>query len=76
MGQMVNVDSRKIWEQVQANHRKLDSCKYHEFVTDITPQKPYDKKWQCKNCLGEVGDIYKRWYEKGIEHGVRRERFK
>ena len=55
----------EIQEQVKANHAKLDSCSYHDFSKDITPDQTFCKKYQCVNCGGTVDSIAKNWYEKG-----------
>jgi len=61
-------EAKKLFEQVQANRRKLDSCKLHKFSIDKTPNKKYDKKDECENCGGEVDSVRKMWYETGYEH--------
>lgn len=57
-----------IFDQVQANNRKLEACVYHEFeqsqktsmLRSITHQK-----YVCKNCGGEVSHQQWRWHEIG-----------
>lgn len=58
------VDS--LWKQVQENHRKLETCMKHDFSIDITPQRPYNKRWMCSHCHGEVDTSAKSWYEQGL----------
>lgn len=57
----------KIWEFVKENHKKLNSCKLHEFE-DITPNRPLDKKYKCKNCGGELDSINVSYYNLGRKH--------
>ncbi len=72
----MNIDAKKIFEEVKENHRKLDSCSLHDFSIDITPSKPYMKKFRCTNCSGEVDLTTKSWYEKGLQHGQDALRYK
>lgn len=58
----------EILEQIMENFRKLESCDNHLFSIDTTPNKKFNKRWQCINCKGEVDTIAKSWYDKGREH--------
>ena len=55
-----------IWQEVKANHAKLEACSRHQFE----PLQPGQilTKYRCTACLGEVDAIAKSWYEKGLEH--------
>jgi hypothetical protein len=57
----------KIFNEVKENHRKLDSCKSHNFSTEIQGLFARNK-YQCSNCNGTVDWQTKHWYEKGREH--------
>lgn len=59
----------ELFKEIQENSNKLQSCEYHQFV-DITPERTFAKKYQCKNCKGTLGAINKCWYEKGLQHGI------
>lgn len=62
----------EIWEGVQANHAKLNSCTLHDFSIDMNPDKTWGKRYQCTNCGGHVDAVTKGWYEKGLEHAKAR----
>jgi hypothetical protein len=60
---------KKLWEEAQANQRRLIECKGpHEFV-DLTPNKKIGKSFRCSLCNGEANgtDVY--WYKMGLKHG-------
>ena len=58
----------KIWEEVKENHKKLNNCNLHYFI-DITPEKPFGKKYRCKNCKGVLDGINVSYYNLGLKHG-------
>ena len=60
--------AERIMAEVRENIRKLDSCILHDFSIDLTPGRPWGKKWQCSKCGGEVDCTKKQWYELGIKH--------
>ena len=61
----------EVWEEVKANHARLDSCiGPHEF-TPIDPDKVVGRRYVCGLCKGEVDSIDRSWYEKGLEHARR-----
>ena len=37
----------KILEDIQANHKRLDSCKLHNFNKDLEPERTLTKHWMC-----------------------------
>lgn len=57
-----------IWDEVKANHARLDACRLHNFAIDTTPDRPLGKKWKCTACGGVVDEIRKQWYERGLAH--------
>lgn len=59
----------EILKQVKENFRKLESCNNHDFSIDLTPDKKFNKKYQCTNCGGSIDWLNKSWYEKGKSHG-------
>ncbi len=64
-------DSRRIWEEVKANHAKLDGCAAHEFrPVPKYPNKPEHplKDFQCLRCGGRIDAIAHGWYQRGLEH--------
>ena len=58
----------KIWEDVKENHKKLNSCTIHDFK-DITPDRPFGKKYKCMNCGAELDGINVSYYNLGLKHG-------
>ena len=57
---------RKIWVDVKANHKLLDSCSKHQFQPHESSNM--SRRFECKNCKGVVGLVEKSWYEKGLNH--------
>lgn len=55
-----------IWNDVKANHAKLNACPSHDFDQ---PQ-PGQRQRKCKACGGTVGMLEARWYELGLRHGA------
>ena len=59
---------KTLMQQVQENHRKLESCSYHEFeqsgqtsmLRSLTHQK-----YICRHCGGEIDYQRWRWHELG-----------
>jgi len=52
---------RQIFEQVKANHAKLNACPFHDFAPLGGPRKRY----RCQNCGGEVDFHAYHWHEQG-----------
>lgn len=65
-------EQKKIFEKIQENHRKLNSCNSHNFIIEIPGRTKYDTKYQCSNCQGIVDSNEKKWYELGRLHGERK----
>lgn len=65
---MNKLDGYQIFEEVKANHKKLESCQKHSFNIDLEPDRRVGKRWRCSSCGGEVGIMEKSWYEKGLKH--------
>jgi hypothetical protein len=59
---------REIWDNVQANRRKLDNCGFHEFVRK---DNRGTRNYVCKNCGGEVDAGFVIAYKQGVGHGHR-----
>lgn len=59
----------KIWEKVQENKKRLESCCVpHEFkpVDDSTPASRV-RRQVCIHCGGEVDAVNAIWYRQGLE---------
>lgn len=67
-GPKLGFDTNKIWQEVQANKTKRESCAGHDFVCNDTPIK-LGSKWTCSkcNCVERGDSIY--WYLQGVKHG-------
>jgi len=62
---------REIWATVKENHKLLDGCSFHIFKTIDDPG--LSRRFMCENCKGTVSEGQKIWYEKGIEHILKRD---
>lgn len=62
----------KILEDIKENHRKLDSCGYHQFIIPIKGRTSFDTKYKCPYCEGIVSAQEKKWYELGRLHEERK----
>jgi hypothetical protein len=62
----------KIWEEVKANHAKLEQCKGHDFSRPYKQRGELVTDWMCSKCGGHVDTSHKRWYELGLKHGLSR----
>ena len=56
---------KQLWEEVKANHARLDLCNYHEFERIGTDMPT---RFKCKYCQGEIDGINYNWYMKGMTH--------
>lgn len=60
---------KQIWENVKANHKRLDECEGpHEFEL-VGEDRPLKSKYRCRKCKGELDRINHGWYQRGLEHG-------
>lgn len=59
---------RQLLEEIRANRLKLESCKLHDFSVDVTPDQPFNKRFQCTHCGGHVSINEKIYYELGLKH--------
>jgi hypothetical protein len=62
---------KEIFAEVQANHKRLDSCiGPHEFnPIEDDNSNSLTKKYLCTRCEGIVDFIAFSWYTKGLKHG-------
>lgn len=69
----LSAESRKLWEEVKANHARLSACEGpHDWEVD--PSDTYHKldslkKRRCKKCGGVMDSIHALIYSQGVEHG-------
>ena len=61
----------EVWEEVKANHAKLDACDGPHVFEPIDAKKVVGRRYRCGLCKGEVDAINRSWYEKGLEHARR-----
>jgi hypothetical protein len=60
----------QIWEEVQANHKRLDECEGpHDFSIKKDPDRKIGSDWICTKCGGRISAPNKTWYERGLAHG-------
>jgi hypothetical protein len=60
---------REIFAEVQANHKRLDSCiGPHDFKV-ISSSNSMQQKYQCTKCQGILDFVSHSWYVKGLMHG-------
>jgi hypothetical protein len=65
---ITKAESKAIWEQVKANHARLETCVGPHDFQDITPDKPLAKRYRCSKCNGEAEGTNVHWYERGLKH--------
>ena len=58
--------------EVRANQSRLDACTSHDFVDVGTPAFSA-RRFMCRHCGGWTDSHAFYWYQKGLEHGRRRE---
>lgn len=58
-----------VLDAIIGNSDILKACSRHSFDIDLNKERVAGKRWKCSNCGGEVDEIKKSWYEKGLEHG-------
>ncbi|KKN18695.1 hypothetical protein LCGC14_0953110 [marine sediment metagenome] len=59
----------RIFEEVKANHAKLDACDGHDFepcerIGELV------RSYKCMRCFGVLDAVNRRWYECGRVHGA------
>jgi hypothetical protein len=57
-----------IWEEVKANHARLDACPRHDFP-EPEPMA-LSTRYECRNCRGWTDGSSVRWYRLGLQHGA------
>lgn len=62
---ITKTDVSQIWEEVKANHAKLDACPMHEFDAVPKPLHTLLKDYFCKHCGGKIDSIAHTWYQRG-----------
>lgn len=55
------------WEEVKANHQRLESCKRHDFPTPETGS--LGLRYTCRVCGGWADGHAIVWYMRGLAHG-------
>jgi hypothetical protein len=62
-------EMKAIWEEVKANHARLDSCpgphKFPPFRAKL------NDRYVCETCNGAIDSVNRIWYERGLQHGSR-----
>ena len=56
-----------LWEEVKANHGRLNSCARHDFPDPIPGE--LSARYECRNCRGWVDGSAVHWYRLGLQHG-------
>lgn len=67
---LTKADHQRIWEEVKANHAKLDGCPGpHDFQPcESIRGTAVPRRYRCAICGGEVDTINRRWYQRGLDH--------
>lgn len=60
-----------LWEQVKANHKRLDECQGPHVFVSLTPEKQIGQRFRCDRCQGEADGVHVHWYRLGLAHGQR-----
>jgi hypothetical protein len=82
---LVGIDrktSEEIVAEVKANQKLLDGCLRHDFsicldrrtkqpIANPTDLQHFGAYWKCSRCGGWVPSIDRRWYNLGLQHGLR-----
>lgn len=58
-----------IWDEVKANHAKLDGCVRHDFGT--ADDRKLGARYACRACGGWADASAVTWYSRGLEHGAK-----
>ena len=67
---ITRADSQRIWEEVKANHARLDACEGpHDFKPHPRPGRPALPDHKCTKCGGVIDIIALSWYTRGLAHG-------
>lgn len=61
--------AQRLWDQVRANHARLESCGNHGFVP-IDGTSGMRARYRCMRCLGEVDSTAYRWFTCGRQHAT------
>lgn len=56
-----------LWDEVKANHQRLESCKRHDFPTTETGR--LGLRYTCRVCGGWADGHSIVWYLRGVAHG-------
>lgn len=57
-----------IFDVVESNQQKLNSCTRHDFSIEVSDVNPFTKRFKCTHCDGEISASEKRWYDRGLSH--------
>lgn len=67
---MTKEESAQLWEDVKANHAKLDACVGpHDFSIPYRAHGTLVMDWECTKCHGYTCSIHVHWYKAGLAHG-------
>lgn len=65
---------RKLWEEMQANQRRLDECVGPHDFRPATPKNSAfgvagtTDTYICTKCQGTLNHYALHWYERGLQH--------
>lgn len=63
-------DILSMWDEVKANHAKLDGCARHDFGS--VDDRKLGARYTCRACGGWTDATAVMWYERGLNHGATR----
>lgn len=64
-------ESLIILARVRENHRRLEACERHDFVIPKRQIGELVRDWECTRCGGEVSNLDKSWYERGLRDAAK-----
>lgn len=60
-------DMLEIWEEVKANHLRLDGCRRHDFRPEVSGAGAAIR-YRCQACDGVINASAQLWYQRGLAH--------
>lgn len=58
---------QRLWDEVRANHAKLNACPRHDFEPAT---EALQRRRICRACGGWADSVAVSWYERGLRDGA------